>query len=164
MRVNQPFDGGKSARIGMVAHDQMKPILATWACEHADILVRNTIVATGSTSKYLSSVIPELQITALRSGPLGGDQQLGGMIAEGHLDALFFFQDPMTPQPHDVDVKALVRLSTLYDIPFASNPATAELLITNPQFGLRRDSESSIKLEQRFRNYLQRAVPTADLY
>ena len=126
----------------MVAHDQMKPLLAEWVSRHVDILALHSLFATGSTSRFLLELVPSLKVTPLRSGPLGGDQQLGGMIAEGRLHALFFFQDPMTPQPHDVDVKALIRLSTLYDIPFASNQATADLLVSNPKFGAPRVSQA----------------------
>jgi methylglyoxal synthase len=77
----------------------------------------------------VAKACPELDITLLKSGPLGGDQQLGALIAEGRLDMLIFFTDPLSPHPHDVDVKALIRLATLYDVPFAGNAATADLIV-----------------------------------
>lgn len=118
----------ESLKIGLVAHDAQKETLSNWVAEHRGALIPHEFYATGTTWKVLTAAHDQLQITQLKSGPLGGDQQLGAMICEGNLDMLIFFQDPLTAQPHDVDVKALVRLSTLYDIPFACNPATATLL------------------------------------
>jgi methylglyoxal synthase len=115
--------------LGLVAHDGRKDDLLDWAGAHADRLATLKLYATGTTGGRLKAAYPELDLTALKSGPLGGDQQLGALIAEGRLDALVFFIDPMAPQPHDVDVKALVRIATLYDIPFAVNRATAEAII-----------------------------------
>lgn len=118
--------------IGMVAHDAQKPVLRDWAAKHLDILRRHKIYATGTTSTVLAPLHDDLDINAVLSGPLGGDQQLGAMICEGRLDILVFFQDPMTAQPHDVDVKALVRMAAIYDIPLACNPATATMLFASP--------------------------------
>ncbi|WP_025900114.1 methylglyoxal synthase [Sneathiella glossodoripedis] len=118
----------KQLNIGLVAHDAMKEKLADWAKAHADKLERHNLFGTGTTSSVLMKSVPGLKITALKSGPLGGDQQLGAMICDGKLDMLVFFQDVMTSQPHDVDVKALIRMSTLYDIPIACNMATAEII------------------------------------
>jgi methylglyoxal synthase len=119
----------KTLNIGLVAHDAMKEKLAEWAAAHSDKLVRHNLYGTGTTSSVLVTSVPDLKITALKSGPLGGDQQLGAMICDGKLDMLIFFQDVMTSQPHDVDVKALIRMSTLYDIPIACNVATANLIV-----------------------------------
>lgn len=120
--------------IGLVAHDAMKTTLSNWVTKHQDKLIRHRFYATGTTAKVISKAHQDLDISALKSGPLGGDQQLGALICEDKLDVLFFFQDPMTAQPHDVDVKALVRMSTLYNIVLACNPATADLIISSPNF------------------------------
>ncbi len=115
--------------IGLVAHDHKKNALCEWSVRHRHRLAKATIYATGTTGKRLAEACPELAIHSLKSGPLGGDQQLGAMICEGRLDVLIFFIDPLSPHPHDVDVKALVRLATLYNIPHASNLATADIII-----------------------------------
>ena len=120
--------------IAIVAHDKMKPQAISWTTEHAAKLQSHAIFATGTTGKLIQAANPSLAITALKSGPLGGDQQLGAMIAEGKLDILFFFTDPMTPQPHDVDIKALLRLSTMYNCVVACNIATADFVIHSPLF------------------------------
>jgi len=86
-------------------------------------------VATGTTGERVIEACPELEVRRLKSGPLGGDQQIGALIAEGAVDALIFFVDPLTPMPHDVDVKALMRLAIVYDIPLALNLATAEMML-----------------------------------
>ena len=127
----------KTLTIAMVAHDAKKELLKSWAQEHIEKLIPHKIYATGTTSKVLNSIEGGLEIVALKSGPLGGDQQLGAMICEGKLDAMIFFQDPMTAQPHDVDVKALIRMSTLYDVPLACNSATANLIIDSSLFSKR---------------------------
>jgi methylglyoxal synthase len=116
-------------RLALVAHDRMKPSIVDWAMRHREKLARCTLVATGTTGARIAEACSELPVTRLKSGPLGGDQQLGALIAEEKLDALIFFVDPLSPLPHDVDVKALTRLATHYDIPFALNEATAEILI-----------------------------------
>lgn len=114
--------------IGLVAHDDRKAALVDWARAHAGFLAGKTLYATGTTGGRILDALPDLNLTRLKSGPLGGDQQLGALIAEGRLDVLIFFVDPLSPQPHDVDVKALIRMATLADIPFACNPATADLV------------------------------------
>lgn len=115
--------------LGLVAHDACKPVLLDWVGAHRERLSALTLFATGTTGRRLMKAYPALAVNALKSGPLGGDQQLGAMICEGRLDALVFFTDPMSPQPHDVDVKALTRLAVLYDIPLALNRASAEAVI-----------------------------------
>ena len=114
--------------IGMIAHDRKKPELAQWASDHADLIAPHRIVATATTGSVLKQSMPDLEIRLVKSGPLGGDQQIGAMIAQGELDALFFFPDPLQAQPHDVDVKALLRLVLVYDIPAAFSPRTATAL------------------------------------
>ncbi|WP_419903543.1 methylglyoxal synthase [Kiloniella sp.] len=126
--------------IAMVAHDRMKPVLLDWAEENKEALRDFKIVATGTTGRLLSENLPEHEIQAFKSGPLGGDLQIGALISNDELDALFFLVDPMTPQPHDVDVKALIRISTLYETPVACNRTTADFVlkgITDPGYSKR---------------------------
>jgi methylglyoxal synthase len=145
--------------IGLVAHDAMKLALSKWVAKNKTHIKDHEFYATGTTAKVISELHPDLNITPLKSGPLGGDQQLGAMISEGKLDALIFFQDPMTAQPHDVDVKALVRLSTLYDVALACNPATADLIVSSPIFF--RIADRDIKqLEKRWSTHLMRDLPS----
>ncbi|SDB56370.1 methylglyoxal synthase [Bauldia litoralis] len=118
--------------LAMIAHDNEKDDLVTFARSHAERLARFDLFATGTTGARISEALPALNVTALKSGPLGGDQQIGALIAEGRIAALIFFIDPLTPMPHDVDVKALTRLAVVYDIPMALNAATAEILIRHP--------------------------------
>lgn len=120
----------RAATLAVVAHDQMKPRMRDWAKAHEKLLEGYRLYATGTTGGIIGAACPGLKIKRLKSGPLGGDQQIGALIAEKKVEALIFFIDPMTALPHDVDVKALIRLSILYDIPFACNEATASLLIT----------------------------------
>lgn len=115
--------------IGLVAHDDKKTALVEWIVAHQGFLKDKALFGTGTTGGRILEALLDLNLVRLKSGPLGGDQQLGAMIAEGRLDALIFFVDPLSPQPHDVDIKALIRLATLYDIPFACNAATADLIV-----------------------------------
>jgi methylglyoxal synthase len=115
--------------IGLVAHDDKKAALVDWSVAHRNFLSRHKLYATGTTGGRILEALPDLDLTRLKSGPLGGDQQLGALLAEGLLDMLVFFVDPLSPQPHDVDVKALIRMATLADIPFACNVATADLIV-----------------------------------
>jgi len=115
--------------IALVAHDAKKDDLVDWVGRHLALLRDRPIVATGTTGQRVLDRYPELSIVRLKSGPLGGDQQLGALIATGDLGALIFFVDPLTPMPHDVDVKALMRLAILYDLPMALNAATADRLL-----------------------------------
>jgi len=123
-------------KLALVAHDQKKPILSAWVGKHLAEVSRFEIVCTGTTGGVLQEAFPRLKILRLKSGPLGGDQQIGAMIVAEKIAALIFFIDPLAPMPHDVDVKALTRLATLYDIPLAVSPATADLVIK----GLRANS------------------------
>lgn len=115
--------------LALVAHDAKKDDLVEWVGRHLDALRRCAIVATGTTGQRVLDRYPDLEVTRLKSGPLGGDQQLGALIATGDLGALIFFVDPLTPMPHDVDVKALMRLAIVYDLPMALNAATADRLM-----------------------------------
>jgi methylglyoxal synthase len=116
------------ARIGIVAHDDKKDDLVAWAKANRKVLSRHELWGTGTTGSRVVEGA-RLKVTLLKSGPLGGDAQLGAMIAEGRLDALIFFQDPLTAMPHDVDIKSLTRLATLYDILFAPNRRTADAVL-----------------------------------
>jgi methylglyoxal synthase len=115
--------------LGLVAHDAKKADMAEFVGTHHAVLRDFDLFATGTTGARVVERCPDLAVTRLKSGPLGGDQQIGAMIAEGRLQALFFFVDPLSPHPHDVDVKALTRVALVYDIPLALNRATAERLI-----------------------------------
>jgi methylglyoxal synthase len=117
--------------IGLVAHDNKKPDLIEWARFNLGLLAGHDLVATGTTGTLLEEEL-DLPVAKLRSGPLGGDQQLGAMIADGDIDFLVFFWDPLEPQPHDTDVKALLRLTVVWNIPVACNRATADFLISSP--------------------------------
>jgi methylglyoxal synthase len=120
-------------RIALIAHDGCKDALSEWASFNKETLKRCDLVATGTTGERIAA-ITGLPIECLLSGPLGGDAQVGAMLVEHKLDAIVFFWDPLTTQPHDVDVKALLRLSVLYNVPIACNRATADLLISSPLF------------------------------
>lgn len=115
--------------IALVAHDARKDAMREWVGRHIADLRGRPLVATGTTGGRILEAHPDLDLTRLKSGPLGGDQQIGALIAEGRLKALIFFVDPLTPMPHDVDVKALTRLAEVYDLPMALNAATADLLM-----------------------------------
>jgi methylglyoxal synthase len=124
-----PVTTTRKLRLALVAHDAKKPDLTEFVAAHAQRLAGFELWATGTTGARLMERCPELAVTRLKSGPLGGDQQIGAMIAEGRIDALIFFIDPLSPMPHDVDVKALTRLAVVYDIPIALNRATAERIV-----------------------------------
>ncbi|MDP9838501.1 methylglyoxal synthase [Neorhizobium huautlense] len=115
--------------IALIAHDLKKDDMADFARAHQASLAKFRIVATGTTGGRVLDAAPNLDVTRLKSGPLGGDQQIGAMIATGEVDMLIFFIDPLSALPHDVDVKALTRLATVYDIPMALNRASAEKFI-----------------------------------
>jgi methylglyoxal synthase len=121
-------------RIALVAHDDRKVDLLEWAEYNRDILADHVLYATGTTGRLLGERL-DLPVTCFQSGPLGGDQQIGALIASGRLDMLIFFWDPMSPQPHDSDVKALVRIAVVWNIPIACNRTSADYLITSPLLG-----------------------------
>jgi len=133
----------KIKTIALVAHDNRKRDLGEWVEFNYRTLVQHKLVCTGTTGRMVEEIINRkfeqdhikkeaFEITKLKSGPLGGDQQLGGMIAEGRIDFVLFFWDPMEPQPHDVDVKALLRIAVVYNIPIACNRSTADFMISSP--------------------------------
>lgn len=116
-------------QLALIAHDARKDELVEFVQARRDALADISIVCTGTTGGRIAEACPELAVERVRSGPLGGDQQIGARIAEGRIFGVVFFVDPLTPMPHDVDVKALMRLAALYDIPFALNAATAALVV-----------------------------------
>lgn len=129
--LTEPF--ALPRRVALVAHDNMKKDLLEWAKHNSKVLQNVHIIATGTTGKIVSKAL-NTPVEMLLSGPLGGDQQVGALIAEGKIDMLVFFWDPLEPQPHDPDVRALLRLSQVWNIPVACNRATADYLISSPLF------------------------------
>lgn len=153
----------KIKRIALVAHDNKKKDLAEWVAYNWKTLLRHKLVCTGTTGRMVEETIQHeaggslpagLDVKRLKSGPLGGDQQLGALIAEGGIDIVIFFWDPMSPQPHDVDVKALLRIAVLYNIPMACNRSSADFLISSPL--LERDYKQRV---EDYSGYLARSIP-----
>jgi methylglyoxal synthase len=156
----------KIRKIALVAHDNCKKELIEWIRWNRYILVNHRLVCTGTTGKLVEAALSEpnetdethfplkYKVIKLKSGPLGGDQQLGALIAEGKIDLMIFFWDPMTPQPHDVDVKALLRINVLYNIPTACNRSTADFIISSPLFS----SEEYVPNADNFSDYRNRKL------
>jgi methylglyoxal synthase len=137
----------RDKKIALVAHDNKKRDLVEWAKYNRDLLAHHKIFATGTTGTILEQELG-IKITKLQSGPLGGDQQIGAKIADREIDFLIFFWDPLEPQPHDPDVKALLRMAVVWNIPIACNRSTADFMISSPLM----DSD------------YERLVPDYDLY
>ncbi len=119
---------GKQKNIALIAHDGKKQEMIEWCDENKDILARHFLCGTGTTARMIADKTG-LPVRAYNSGPLGGDQQIGAKIVEGKVDLVIFFSDPFTAQPHDPDVKALLRIASVYDIPIANTRATADFMI-----------------------------------
>jgi methylglyoxal synthase len=152
----------KKQNIALVAHDNMKTDMMAWVKWNHEKLSGHKLICTGTTGSMLKQMLEKnltsekfmkTEIVRLKSGPLGGDQQLGAMIAGGEIDIFIFFWDPMGQHPHDVDVKALLRIAVLYNIPSASNRSSADFLISSPLFA--GDYEPTKK---DYREYLQRSI------
>ena len=143
---------GSRKRIALVAHDHKKPDLLEWAIHNSTVLARHELFATGTTGRLLEEAL-DRPVKKLLSGPLGGDQQIGAMIANGEIDMMFFFWDPMEAQPHDSDVKALLRLCVAWNIPMACDRATADFIMTSPF--MHEEYESTIP---DYEGYLNRKI------
>lgn len=150
--------------IALVAHDNRKNDLKQWVLYNWNELLPHTMVCTGTTGRLVQEAIKEQcerynkvlpEIIRLKSGPLGGDQQLGALIADEKIDLMIFLWDPMQPQPHDVDVKALLRIASLYNIPTATNKASADFIVSSPLF-----HEDYIPERKDYTNYLSRKIDT----
>ena len=115
-------------KIALIAHDNLKDKMVTWAKRHRQLLAKHSLCATGTTGRRLQNEVG-LKVKLFKSGPLGGDQQIGAQIAEGKISLVIFFWDPLSPHSHDVDVKALLRIAAVYDIPMACNHSTADLIL-----------------------------------
>ena len=122
---------GKRKRIALIAHDNMKRDILEWARYNRGTLSRHELYGTGTTGGMIAAETG-LDVVRFRSGPLGGDQQVGAGVAEGRIDFIIFFWDPLAPHPHDVDVKALLRIAVVYNVPIACNRATADFLLSSP--------------------------------
>jgi methylglyoxal synthase len=139
-------------RIALIAHDNMKGDLLEWARFNRKLLSGRSLLATGTTGTLLREKLG-LDVERLQSGPLGGDQQIGARIAQGEVDFLVFFWDPLQPQPHDTDVKALLRIAVVWNIPVACNRATADFIISSPL--LDADYERKVPDYDAYRNRLE---------
>ncbi|MEN9298222.1 MAG: hypothetical protein RLZZ429_535 [Bacteroidota bacterium] len=147
---------GKRKRIALVAHDHKKADLMEWVVHNREVLSKHELFATGTTGRIIEEKL-DRPVRKLMSGPMGGDQQIGAMIASGEIDMMFFFWDPMEAQPHDSDVKALLRLCVLWNIPMACDRATADFLITSPF--MHEEYESQLP---DYSDYLNRSIKKQD--
>jgi methylglyoxal synthase len=147
---------GKKKKIALVAHDNKKGDLLEWALYNKQALAQHELYATGTTGKLIEKELGR-PVTKLLSGPLGGDQQIGAMIAGGDIDIMIFFWDPMEAQPHDSDVKALLRLCVAWNIPMACDRATADFIMTSPF--MHAEYQSTIP---DYSGYLNRRIKTEE--
>lgn len=143
---------GKQKNIALIAHDNMKQEIIDWCEANKEILKKHFLCGTGTTARMITERTG-LPVRGYNSGPLGGDQQIGAKIVEGRVDFIVFFSDPLTAQPHDPDVKALLRIAQVYDIPIANNKATADFMITSSYM----DREYNHRVENFKKNVEDRA-------
>ena len=146
-------------RIALVAHDNKKAGLLEWARYNRELLGHHELLATGTTGTLLEEAL-QMPVVKLQSGPLGGDQQVGARIAEGTVDLVIFFWDPLQPQPHDPDVKALLRIAVVWNIPVACNRASADYMISSPL--LTSAYERQLPEYEAYRNRVVAIAETAD--
>lgn len=158
----------KIKNIALVAHDNRKKDLMEWVAWNCQVLIRHNLICTGTTGSLIEQILQKtagcsdldtqvIRVTRLKSGPLGGDQQMGAMITEGRIDLMIFFWDPMQPHPHDVDVKALLRIAVVYNIPIACNRSTADFMISSPLMADRYDV-----VVKDYSDYIQRPLNEMD--
>jgi methylglyoxal synthase len=147
---------GERKRIALIAHDSRKKDLIEWARFNRHILAEHVVLATGTTGRLLEQEMG-IEVTKLQSGPLGGDQQIGAKIAEGEVDFVIFFWDPLEAQPHDVDVKALLRLAVVWNIPIACNRASADFMFSSPLM-----TQEYQRIVPHFEAYRARIIPGGD--
>lgn len=143
----------KKKRIALIAHDNCKPDIVEWALYNRGSLADHELFGTGTTGSLLAAEL-NLPVHLFKSGPLGGDQQVGAKIAEGDIDFLVFFWDPLEPLPHDPDIKALLRIAAVYNIPIACNRSTADFIISSPLMKL--------EYEREITDYKDRSVKVKD--
>ncbi|HYX10325.1 MAG TPA: methylglyoxal synthase [Bacteroidales bacterium] len=152
----------KIKRIALVAHDNRKKDIIEWVEWNWETLSKHELICTGTTGRLVEDAlrnkigkkkVEKIDITKLKSGPLGGDQQLGSLIVDGLIDVVIFLWDPMEPQPHDVDVKALLRITALYNIPTACNRSTADFIISSELFETRYEP-----VLKDYKDYISRSV------
>jgi len=143
-------------RIALVAHDNKKDDLLAWAKFNEESLAQHIVYATGTTGRLLGQEL-SMDIVTLQSGPLGGDQQIGAKIAEGEIDFVIFFWDPLQPQPHDVDVKALLRIAVVWNVPIACNRATADFMFSSHLMNERYE-----RILPDYQEHKERAIATID--
>lgn len=139
----------KKKRIALIAHDNKKETLLQWALFNHDLLAQHELYGTGTTGSMVAKEL-DLPVHCFKSGPLGGDQQVGAKIAEGDLDCIIFFWDPLSPHPHDVDVKALLRIAVVYNVPIACNRSSADFIISSQLMG-----EKYERIQPDFENLLK---------
>ncbi len=146
----------KQKNVALIAHDGKKQEMLKWCEANKEILQKHKLSGTGTTARMITDHVG-IQVKGYNSGPLGGDQQIGAKIVEGNIDMVIFFSDPLAAQPHDPDVKALLRIAQVYDIPMANNIATADFLIHSSLM----DEEYSHQIEN-FRNTVEKRAKTLE--
>lgn len=149
---SQIFHIGERKRIALVAHDNKKSELIEWVKRNREQLIQHELHATGTTGKLIESTLG-IQVIKYKSGPLGGDQQLGAKIAEQCIDILIFLADPLQAQPHDSDIRALTRLASVWNVPMACNLSTADFILTSPYL-----TSSYTRIVPSFEQYLTREI------